>query len=145
MDFINNTPDDNIQNNLFLVDKTIELTSMLTNEIINTYKTQVDTLTKEYLNLLNIVIKIMDKMGVQYEDLIKELKDTLIQSKEKIQQLNVSTIEQTNTSSVESVPFIPDTNIVDSEQETPKEELPEETNSEEDLNIDQQLEKILKI
>lgn len=150
MDFTNDSLNNDIQTNLYLVDKTIEITSMLTNEIIKTYRTQVDTLMKEYLNLLNIVIRIMDKIGRNYEDLIKELRDTLIQSKGRIQQLNISTIEQTNTLSVENSPFIPDTNMVDSEQdeqETSMEGLPRETEETnlEDLNIDEQLEKILKI
>jgi len=42
-----------------LVDKTIEITSELTNEIINTYKLQLNTVMSEYIRLLDILTQII--------------------------------------------------------------------------------------
>jgi hypothetical protein len=130
------------QDNLSLVDKTIEITSKLTNEIINTYKSQINTMVNEYLKLLDIVTKIIDSTGEDYKDLIDELRDNLLKSKENIQMLNSNVIETTvgETPETNDVVFIP------SEDETLNSE--EETNNNE-KDIDDEFfgeyEKLLKI
>jgi hypothetical protein len=130
------------QDNLSLVDKTIEITSKLTNEIINTYKSQINTMVNEYLKLLDIVTKIIDSTGEDYKDLIDELRDNLLKSKENIQMLNSNVIETT----VDETPETNDVVFIPSEDETLNSE--EETNNNE-KDIDDEFfgeyEKLLKI
>lgn len=130
------------QDNLSLVDKTIEITSQLTNEIINTYKSQINTMVNEYLKLLDIVTKIIDSTGEDYKDLIDELRDNLLKSKENIQMLNSNVIETT----VDETPETNDVVFIPSEDETLNSE--EETNNNE-KDIDDEFfgkyEKLLKI
>lgn len=130
------------QDNLSLVDKTIEITSKLTNEIINTYKSQINTMVNEYLKLLDIVTKIIDSTGEDYKDLIDELRDNLLKSKENIQMLNSNVIETTvgETPETNDVVFIPsEDETLNSEEET--------NNNEEDINDEffGEYEKLLKI
>ncbi len=130
------------QDNLSLVDKTIEITSKLTNEIINTYKSQINTMVNEYLKLLDIVTKIIDSTGEDYKDLIDELRDNLLKSKENIQMLNSNVIETTvgETPETNDVVFIPsEDETLNSEEET--------NNNEEDIDDDffGEYEKLLKI
>lgn len=130
------------QDNLSLVDKTIEITSKLTNEIINTYKSQINTMVNEYLKLLDIVTKIIDSTGEDYKDLIDELRDNLLKSKENIQMLNSNVIETTvgETPETNDVVFIPsEDETLNSEEET--------NNNEEDIDDDffGEYEKLLRI
>lgn len=130
------------QDNLSLVDKTIEITSQLTNEIINTYKSQINTMVNEYLKLLDIVTKIIDSTGEDYKDLIDELRDNLLKSKENIQMLNSNVIETT----VDETPETNDVVFIPSEDETLNSE--EETNNNEEDSNDEffgEYEKLLKI
>lgn len=131
---ISEIPQDN-QNTMELVDKTIEITSELTNEIINTYKLQLNTVMSEYIRLLDILTQIISQTDDDYQNLISELKDELLASKERIQMLNSTVIENPVN---EITPPINNNTYIPSEDELVNlDSVPNELNSSENETFEE--------